>query len=191
MKLVHILIYMGICYFTEAPDSEVISPWSVEGTQFKQSVEMSDMSPSFIQTPTTGEETTTTKRPKRKKSKRGKKKKMRQQYVVDDQPPPPVTTEKVVTLEQYVVDDQPPPPVTTEKVVTLEPIYEKSGNTYSQEELVKLCEETRSVGSKFGIHDVSSFAGKNCALIRLYYPDVTCEQINVFLQYCQVTRSIQ
>ncbi|KAK6032095.1 hypothetical protein OSTOST_01736 [Ostertagia ostertagi] len=95
----------------------------------------------------------------------------------------------IAIVQQYVTDDQPPPPVTKETVVTLEPIYDKE-NSYSQEELLKLCVETRRIGEKFGIRDVSSFAGSNCALIRLYYPDVTCEQINVFLQYCQTTGSI-
>ncbi|ETN71894.1 hypothetical protein NECAME_19129, partial [Necator americanus] len=72
------------------------------------------------------------------------------------------------------------------------PIYDKStGNSYTQEELLKLCEETRKIGEKFGIYDISSFAGSNCSLIRLYYPEVTCEQINIFLQYCQSAGSIK
>ncbi|VDK53365.1 unnamed protein product [Cylicostephanus goldi] len=65
------------------------------------------------------------------------------------------------------------------------PIYDKSTGTYTQEELLKLCQETENVSAKFGITDMSSFAGSNCALIQLYYPEVTCEQINVFLEYCQ------
>ncbi|KHJ98217.1 hypothetical protein OESDEN_01812 [Oesophagostomum dentatum] len=67
-----------------------------------------------------------------------------------------------------------------------EVVYNTSvGTGYSQEDLLRLCEETKNVGAKFGIYNLSSFAGSNCALIRLYYPDVTCEQINVFLEYCQ------
>ncbi|VDP60334.1 unnamed protein product [Heligmosomoides polygyrus] len=77
-------------------------------------------------------------------------------------------------------------------LVPIAPIYDKSSDTvYSKEELLKLCEETSSMGRKFGINDVSSFAGSNCALIRLYYPEVTCEQINVFMQYCHSTTSVQ
>ncbi|RCN40259.1 hypothetical protein ANCCAN_13790 [Ancylostoma caninum] len=93
---------------------------------------------------------------------------------------------------QYLEEEKSRIETTTETVVTFEPIYDKSsGNSYSQEELLKLCEETKNIGAKFGIYDISSFAGRNCALIRLYYPEVTCEQINVFLQYCQSTGSIQ
>uniref|UniRef100_A0A0N4W9Z8 HAUS augmin-like complex subunit 7 n=1 Tax=Haemonchus placei TaxID=6290 RepID=A0A0N4W9Z8_HAEPC len=81
-------------------------------------------------------------------------------------------------------------PVQVSDNLSWTPIYDKTENTFSQEELLKLCEETKSIGQKFGINNVSSFAGSNCALIRLYYPDVTCEQINVFLQYCQASGSI-
>ncbi|RCN37712.1 hypothetical protein ANCCAN_16375, partial [Ancylostoma caninum] len=98
----------------------------------------------------------------------------------------------VQRVEQYLEEEKSRIETTTETVVTFEPIYDKSsGNSYSQEELLKLCEETKNIGAKFGIYDISSFAGSNCALIRLYYPEVTCEQINVFLQYCQSTGSIQ
>ncbi|EYB99456.1 hypothetical protein Y032_0122g1058 [Ancylostoma ceylanicum] len=93
---------------------------------------------------------------------------------------------------QYLEEEKSRIETTTETVVTFEPIYDKSsGTSYSQEELLKLCEETKNIGAKFGIYDISSFAGSNCALIRLYYPEVTCEQINVFLQYCQSSGSIQ
>uniref|UniRef100_A0A1I7XFM7 DHC_N2 domain-containing protein n=1 Tax=Heterorhabditis bacteriophora TaxID=37862 RepID=A0A1I7XFM7_HETBA len=75
---------------------------------------------------------------------------------------------------------------TSPAVITLEPIYDKtSGVFYSQEELLKLCMETKSIARQFGIKDVSTFASNNCGFIRLYYPNVTCQQINVFLQYCE------
>ncbi|CAJ0609103.1 unnamed protein product [Cylicocyclus nassatus] len=126
--------------------------------------------------------------PKKKKKKRkGKKKKMRKVKVkprggrhIKD------TYQDLRSLSMQNTDEEANFQATTQNVVIFEPIYDKStGSSYTQEELLKLCHETENVSAKFGITDMSSFAGSNCALIQLYYPEVTCEQINVFLEYCQ------
>ncbi|KJH41416.1 hypothetical protein DICVIV_12608, partial [Dictyocaulus viviparus] len=77
---------------------------------------------------------------------------------------------------------------TTEAVMTFEPIYDKPSDvSYSEHELLQLCNDAKNTGKKFGISDMTSFADNNCSLIQLYYTDVTCEQINTFMQYCQST----
>ncbi|KAL6724696.1 hypothetical protein Aduo_019560 [Ancylostoma duodenale] len=137
------------------------------------------------------------KTPKRKKKRRKGKKKKRKMRKVNVKPRGGRHIKDTFQdlrpwNTQYLEEEKSRIETTTETVVTFEPIYDKSSDTsYSQEELLKLCEETKNIGAKFGIYDISSFAGSNCALIRLYYPEVTCEQINVFLQYCQSTGSIQ
>ncbi|KAE9413804.1 hypothetical protein Angca_000656, partial [Angiostrongylus cantonensis] len=66
------------------------------------------------------------------------------------------------------------------------PFKDTSSETpHSEEDLLKLCNETRDISRKFGISDVTSFVDRNCGLIRLYFRDFTCEQINVFTLHCQ------
>ncbi|TKR88728.1 hypothetical protein L596_012928 [Steinernema carpocapsae] len=60
-------------------------------------------------------------------------------------------------------------PTTTEATSSLEPMR---------------CEEISEMAIKYGIQDIRGFAKQNCFLIRMYMPHVTCDQINVFVDFC-------
>lgn len=67
-----------------------------------------------------------------------------------------------------------------------QPIFDaQTGTSYTAAELNRICSETVNVSKGFGISDIESFAKNNCFLIRLYYPDVTCSQINQLVGYCK------
>ncbi|CAL2051327.1 unnamed protein product [Caenorhabditis brenneri] len=75
---------------------------------------------------------------------------------------------------------------TTTNVINLAPIFDAdTGTSYTQTELNRICSETVHVSKGFGISDIESFAKNNCFLIRLYYPSVTCSQINQLVGYCR------
>ncbi|CAI5454785.1 unnamed protein product [Caenorhabditis angaria] len=74
---------------------------------------------------------------------------------------------------------------TNENVINLAPIYDRdTGMSYQPEELDKICAETVQISRNFGIRDIESFAKNNCFLIRMYYTNVTCSQINQLVEYC-------
>ncbi|WKY15466.1 hypothetical protein Q1695_000726 [Nippostrongylus brasiliensis] len=221
MKLFHVLICAGLFYLTESlrqvrigavshsasvrnqdfvedEDPGRSLPNSIERPVHRRRAPLNDASSPFVQEEgpsASGEDVRIVPKPRKhkkaKKSKRLKKPKMRKVKVRPRSGRHIKDTYQNLRSVQYV-DESKAVHATTERVVTLEPIYDTtSKDMYSQEELLKLCEETKSIGQKFGITNVSSFAGSNCALIRLYYPEVTCEQINVFIQYCHSAGTIE
>lgn len=57
--------------------------------------------------------------------------------------------------------------------------------TSSPDELDKICKSVSSISKQFGIKDVVTFAKKNCGLVKMYYPKVTCNQIDSVMEYCK------
>lgn len=60
-----------------------------------------------------------------------------------------------------------------------------STTTLSAEQLDKICLDIHKTTTGFGIRDPKSFALNNCPLIKMYYKQVTCEQINHVMDYCE------
>ncbi|VDM73055.1 unnamed protein product [Strongylus vulgaris] len=57
--------------------------------------------------------------------------------------------------------------------------------TLSREQLDKICKDIQRITQNFGIKDPKTFALNNCSLIKMYYSQVTCEQINHVMEYCE------
>ncbi|KAK6756586.1 hypothetical protein RB195_014793 [Necator americanus] len=77
-----------------------------------------------------------------------------------------------------------------------EPVVEKSygdppqvetnaANILSAEQLNSICVNIQKTTQSFGIKDPRTFALNNCSLIKIYYKQVTCEQINHVMEYCE------
>ncbi|CAD6185576.1 unnamed protein product [Caenorhabditis auriculariae] len=54
----------------------------------------------------------------------------------------------------------------------------------SKQQLDTICHSIRAVSKSFGIRDPISFAKNNCGFVKLYYPNVTCLQIQHTMEYC-------
>ncbi|CAP39254.2 Protein CBG22730 [Caenorhabditis briggsae] len=94
------------------------------------------------------------------------------------------TTPRPILIEENRIDED--GIETTTNVINLAPIFDAdTGTSYTPAELDKICQETVHVSKGFGISDIESFAKNNCFLIRLYYPSVTCSQINQLVGYCR------
>ncbi|CAJ0591644.1 unnamed protein product [Cylicocyclus nassatus] len=52
-------------------------------------------------------------------------------------------------------------------------------------QLDKICADIQKTTQSFGIKDPKTFALNNCSLIKMYYKQVTCEQINNVMDYCE------
>uniref|UniRef100_A0A1I7Y7Z4 Crinkler (CRN) family protein n=1 Tax=Steinernema glaseri TaxID=37863 RepID=A0A1I7Y7Z4_9BILA len=46
------------------------------------------------------------------------------------------------------------------------------------------CDDISDMATRYGIKDIVGFARQNCALIRMYMPYLTCDQINTGVEYC-------
>ncbi|EYC31583.1 hypothetical protein Y032_0004g2231 [Ancylostoma ceylanicum] len=57
--------------------------------------------------------------------------------------------------------------------------------TLSRDQLDKICIDIQKTTRSFGIKDPKTFALNNCPLIKMYYRQVTCEQINHVMDYCE------
>lgn len=94
------------------------------------------------------------------------------------------TTPRPVSINEIRIEEE--TMETTTNVINLAPIFDaQTGTSYTAAELNRICSETVNVSKGFGISDIESFAKNNCFLIRLYYPDVTCSQINQLVGYCK------
>ncbi|CAD6190504.1 unnamed protein product [Caenorhabditis auriculariae] len=161
---------------------EYLNSYSAYPSNFENSVENFRTSPiqeyenfETITPPETLIETTTTQKPKRKKKLRRKYKKR----IIPNRVPVEVITESPIFMTSISSNTAP------ESTITLPPIYdEETGISYSREQLDKICLQTKQMSTTFGIHDIDSFAKNNCFLIRIYYPDVSCNQINTLIEYC-------
>uniref|UniRef100_A0A0N5AAN2 Ground-like domain-containing protein n=1 Tax=Syphacia muris TaxID=451379 RepID=A0A0N5AAN2_9BILA len=54
----------------------------------------------------------------------------------------------------------------------------------TEESLQMICDNAKRLSKAFSIHDLPSFARKNCSIVRMYYPYATCEKIAAVLDYC-------
>uniref|UniRef100_A0A914WRK3 aECM cysteine-cradle domain-containing protein n=1 Tax=Plectus sambesii TaxID=2011161 RepID=A0A914WRK3_9BILA len=48
------------------------------------------------------------------------------------------------------------------------------------------CEEVWTVAKRFGITDISGYARQNCAILQMYFPESTCEEIYQSVVSCTV-----
>ncbi|VDL71849.1 unnamed protein product [Nippostrongylus brasiliensis] len=60
-----------------------------------------------------------------------------------------------------------------------------TATTLTAEQMDKICVDVRKTTTGFGIRDPKTFALNNCPLIQMYYKQVTCEQINHVMAYCE------
>ncbi|EFP03713.1 hypothetical protein CRE_19188 [Caenorhabditis remanei] len=94
------------------------------------------------------------------------------------------TTPRPIVIKENRIEEE--TMETTTNVINLAPIFDAdTGTSYTPAELDRICSETVNVSKGFGISDIESFAKNNCFLIRLYYPSVTCSQINQLVGYCR------
>ncbi|CAI5454580.1 unnamed protein product [Caenorhabditis angaria] len=54
----------------------------------------------------------------------------------------------------------------------------------TKEQLVKICEYVEKISKSFGIKDPVTFAKNNCAFVKNFHPNATCEQVQEVMAYC-------
>ncbi|CAI4220696.1 unnamed protein product [Auanema sp. JU1783] len=59
------------------------------------------------------------------------------------------------------------------------------GKHINKEQLDKMCISIKGLTKAFGIKKPKTFAEQNCSLIKMYYKQVTCEQIIHVMEYCE------
>ncbi|PAV59327.1 hypothetical protein WR25_15666 [Diploscapter pachys] len=66
----------------------------------------------------------------------------------------------------------------------VDPRQSMGNNGITKDQLDRTCDAIKLATRAFGIKDAYTFAKKNCMFIKMYYQNVTCDQIMHVIEYC-------